>query len=60
MVDWLATMIRVQRNGHARRGEVMMITIAEISLSLPGTYRRTCGLVGVDVVKILDNDVKIV
>ena len=36
-----------------------MITVAEISLSLIGTYRRTCGLVGADVVKIFGNSVKI-
>ena len=35
-----------------------MITIAEISHSLFGTYRRTCGLVGVDVVKIFGNNGK--
>ena len=34
-------------------------TVAEISHSLLGTYRRTCGLVGVDVVKIFGNGVKI-
>ena len=36
-----------------------MITVAEISLSLLGTYQRTCGLVGADVVKFFDNSVKI-
>ena len=36
-----------------------MIIIAEISHSLLGTYRRTCNLVGVDVTKIFDNDVRI-
>ena len=30
-----------------------------LTFSLLGTYRRTCGLVGVDVVKILGNGVKI-
>ena len=34
-------------------------TVAEISHSLLGTYRRTCGLVGVDVVKIFGNGVKV-
>ena len=33
--------------------------VAEISHSFPGTYQRTCGLVGVDVVKIFGNSVKI-
>ena len=36
-----------------------LITAAEISHSVLGTYRRTCGLVGVDVVKIFGNGVKI-
>ena len=36
-----------------------LITAAEITLSLLGMYRRTCGLVGVDVVKIFGNGVKI-
>ena len=34
-------------------------TVAEISHSFLGTYQRTCGLVGVDVVKIFGNGVKI-
>ena len=36
-----------------------MITISRnLTFSLLGTYRRTCGLVGVDVVKIFGNGVK--
>ena len=36
-----------------------MVIVAEISHSFLGTYRRTCGLVGVDVVKIFGNGVKL-
>ena len=36
-----------------------LIPFAEISHSFLGMYRRTCGLVGVDVMKIFGNGVKI-
>ena len=34
-------------------------TVAEISHSFLGTYQRTCGSVGLNVVKIFGNGVKI-
>ena len=44
----------------AKIGRGRLKTTAEISHSFLGTYRRTCGLARVDVVKIFGNGVKIV
>ena len=44
----------------AKSGRRRLITLAEISHSFLGTYRRMCDFVGVDVVKIFGNGVKIV